>query len=140
MSDSTPASVLQDLFGDGSDGARPGNCLQACYAALLGLELEEVPHLVEQAVNQAKPVWVVELDWLRSRGLGLAYFPAEHWPQLAPGTPYMATVTTTRGLSHAVLCRDGEVIHDPHPEGGPDTITEVHGGYLVVSLAPWRST
>lgn len=87
--------------GDGN--GRIGNCLQAAVAALLDLDLDGVPHFAEHD------------DWLermvafgQDRGYKVLYRPYPVEFGLAFGR-------SPRGVPHAVVCVDGQIVWDPHP-------------------------
>lgn len=105
--------VDQDRFGDPD-----GNCLQACLASLLELQLHEVPHFVGEA-------WRADLgEWLRARGLwALLFAPpipstiddAAAWLDETVLGYAIVSGQTPRGLLHATVWRAGQLVHDPHP-------------------------
>ena len=81
-----------------------GNCLPACLASILEVELDDVPLYLD------KDVWLARYrDWLHERGWKLR----SH--QSAPETDYYLAQYPREGRSHVVICRGGEVVHDPHP-------------------------
>jgi hypothetical protein len=91
------------VIGDGS--GQPGNCLQAAVASLLDLELDAVPH------------FILHEDWLER----MVEFAAQHGyrviyrPPTAPVAFGLAIGPSPRGVGHAVVCIDGEIVWDPHP-------------------------
>lgn len=101
-----------------------GNCLAACIASILELPLEEVP-------NPHTPDWqAIWRDWLRRRGLSLLTWeiPEDYtsWSEeeLRAHLPgyCMVAVDSPRfaGKLHSVVTFDGQVVHDPHPDGLAD--------------------
>lgn len=104
--------VDQTSFGDGAGGAEPGNCFAACVASLLDLPIAAVPNFAtELAWFQALAKW----SWTR----GLWPFRLLVSPHLIEATPpslcYIASGPGPRGFRHAVVMRDGALVHDPHP-------------------------
>lgn len=93
--------IRQTKFGDPD-----GNCLEACIATITGLELDEIPHFLEE--------WYLEYEkWLRGRGWLIAW-----WNAGAGGDPpglAIANGPSFRGLPHSVVYLDGLLYHDPHP-------------------------
>ena len=121
--------VYQTRFGKGE-----GNCLNACVASLLELPLggsEGVPEQNDGALR----------SWLLERDMGSVWVtrirreatPPEPYVELAGGgSYYFAAGISPRdpGVDHAVVYSDGELQHDPHPEGkGLAIVTE--WGFLV---------
>lgn len=91
-----------------NDGPVPGNCMQACFASILDLDLAEVPHF-------GLFVWypkAIEL-WLRGRGLDMTIRQTSEWPD-ADGQ-HIVCGWSPRGIAHVVCWSDGE-LWDPHPD------------------------
>jgi hypothetical protein len=112
--------VYQTKSGDGSNGTPHGNCVAACYASLLEIPIEDVPELSDPAV--APNQYRAEQAWLATRGLSIVHIRADEG-QVMPGVMsdapfYMLSGISPRGFGHRVIARDGEIVHDPHPEGG----------------------
>lgn len=103
--------VLQTRFADFDvPPAQRGNCIQAAIASVFELELDEVPNFI------AARSWFAALNhWLESSGLVAIMVPITDF--LVPAdTLYLLIGTSPRGeWTHIVVCRNGEVIHDPHP-------------------------
>lgn len=101
-----------------ADPARPdvqGNCLQAALASILDLPLTEVPHFVQDDhdhPDDPERHWFTRmLAWLDARGLNL-----RDGSNAPSGSLVLALGTSPRGLGHIVIQRDGEMVHDPHPD------------------------
>lgn len=119
----------QTIFGDGADGATPGNCMQTAVASLLGLPLEEVPHFVAAPDDLW---WSAFLNWIVGRGLRLTMFEErfttreiylDGWLIAAPISDaptdqlVIANGMSDRGFRHCVLWKNEALVHDPHPSG-----------------------
>lgn len=110
--------VDQDQFCDPDlpSEEQRGNCLQAVIASLLDLPLDEVPHFVKEHVDSGGQLhwWDQMWKWLAARG----------WAIHAAGLDthrtenLMASGPSPRGngIHHVVIYRDGEMVHDPHPD------------------------
>lgn len=121
--------VMQTIFGSG------GNCLSACIASLMHLPLGEVPNFHE-GVDLSKPqddpkgvriFWANVEDFLNSKGYSIMHFEPKgqtvaEWLDGMKGHVLVGG-KSPRGYSHMVIYLDGELAHDPHPEGG-DVETE----------------
>lgn len=92
------------ILGDGS--GRLGNCLQAAVASALDLPLDEVPHFAE-----VEDWWRALVEFVQERGSNVVLRPASDGPPVLG----LAFGQSPRGVMHAVVCRDGEVVWDPHP-------------------------
>lgn len=115
--------VTQTRFYDPTQPAhlQRGNCLQAVIASLLDLPLEQVPHFVQDHVdndgdtNPAWDWWIRMTGWFCDRGWGLHHglpltdFPGEHLAVSGPSP-------RGGGIHHIVIYRDGAMVHDPHPD------------------------
>lgn len=144
--------IMQTRVGDNPDA--PGNCFAACLASILEVPLSEIPDELE-SIDKVKAEgrwtgikeddwsrawsewWILVSDWLFLKfGLGIQDV------QYSSGTGGLIQDdefycilggTSPRGLSHAVVAKGPNIVHDPHPEGGglvgkPDTVT-----YFVIS-------
>lgn len=111
--------VMQTLFFDPDQQHQRGNCQQAIVASLLELPLEDVPHFVQQDVDHDGigdwHWWTAQWKWLRLQGWSI------HAAVITgcPGEYLMVSGPSPRGknIFHAVIYRDGELAHDPHPDG-----------------------
>lgn len=114
--------VDQNLFGNDPVNHIYGNCFQACIASILEMPLEAVPHLAGNAEKNGTN-WREDTNmFLKQFGLHLISVPPEHLsPRRKDGGPmllgyYLMAGQTTRGFGlHAVIGKDGEMVHDPHP-------------------------
>ena len=119
--------VMQDKFGFG------GNCMSATISTLLGIDLREVPSFFE-GCNMSEPdcpesgaKFRDNLNrFLASRGftsicLGQP-IPHVEWvteiSRSMPGALLLVGGKSPRGYMHSVIWKNGELWHDPHPEGG----------------------
>lgn len=123
--------VMQTRFYDPTlpVGEQRGNCLQAVLASLLELDLADVPHFVQDHVdNDGDSNWEWGwhhrmTTWLHGQGLALFGVPVDQ-----PGEYLAVTGRSPRGqgIHHIVIYRDGELAHDPHPDGtGVLDVTDV---------------
>lgn len=114
--------VDQTLFVDTPD--RQGNCLSACVATFLSIELEAVPHFAEYLPDEGDSWWHLYIGFVAGHGL---------WPielddpsDAEPGEVVFVCGPSERGALHQVLYRDGALWHDPHPSrAGLLGVTEV---------------
>lgn len=107
--------VMQTLFHD-KDGS--GNCFEACVASLFEMGLEDIP-------NFHKDNWFLDFwNWLKIKGYtsyGALY--KEDVKSYIGGVDgyYIVCGESPRGKhikgGHAVVYKDGKLIHDPHPDG-----------------------
>ena len=103
-----------------------GNCQSACLSMLLGIPLADIPNFTLAGDDDA--CFAAQQKWLAERGWGIVTIGAKgpffkKWF----GKGYtLAGGTSPRGLPHAVIYKDGELWHDPHPDGtGITEVTEV---------------
>lgn len=105
------------------DPTRPdhrGNCWQTVIASLLELPLDAVPHFVQDDHDHHGAHewhwWNRTLDFLRDRGhrldpvTDMAAAPGEYLIVMGKSPRAGGTV------HHAVIYRDGVMVHDPHPD------------------------
>jgi hypothetical protein len=90
-----------------------GNCLQAAVASLLDKPIEDVPHFITYGEN-----WFVALI-LFMRDYGYEYKGTGSAEKIAEAKGIdgyvIAAGKSPRGVSHAVIYKGGEMVHDPHP-------------------------
>lgn len=98
------SEVTQTILHPDPEG-RIGNCLQAAVASLLDLDIADVPHFAEY-----DDWWERMVAWAKTQGWIVVY--------RQPNVPVAMGVAygpSERGVSHAVVVRDGETVWDPHP-------------------------
>lgn len=96
-----------------------GNCMAACLASLLEIEITDVPKFEDE---HEKEWYFSVLKWLSSLGYYLVYWEEEiHWDGY-----HIAIGPSPRGnFSHCVIYKGKQMVHDPHPSGdGLLSITE----------------
>lgn len=92
-----------------------GNCLAACIASILGVPLADVPECDGGAYGSRL------MEWFTARNLCLVGIPitsrkedGSAWTHYYGYTILIAR--SPREGSHAVVLKDGKIVHDPHPE------------------------
>lgn len=114
----TTATVTQTILHD--DPKRRGNCLAACVATFLGIDLREVPHFIEfgEALNGESEhvAWLAMLCGFMA-GRGRWIVDLDTLDQAEPDEVVFVAGPSPRGVMHQVLYRNGVLWHDPHPSG-----------------------
>ena len=104
--------IQQTAFGDPD-----GNCLEACFASLTGIPLDEIPHFLNERWFGSYCRWFIERGW-----------ELDYWTggiEAAPDGYAIASGPANRGLDHSVIYHGTEFFHDPHPSGdGLESISE----------------
>ncbi len=115
------------------DGSVHGNCMAACLASMLEIEIEQVPALQNMGDEWAGTM-IEFLD-----GLGYEFDGTIHEHRLSDVLSYPGIdgyvmafgeshrLHVTRG--HAVLYKDGVLVHDPHP--AKDGLKKLNGYYMI---------
>lgn len=109
-----------------------GDCIRACVATMTCDE--RVPHVFDD--REPVDSWESLRDYLRDKGKSIALFsvddPFEEMAENNAGIFYMLMCRTHYG-DHAVVCRNGVVVHDPaiakHEIIGPHS-----SGYWIVGV------
>lgn len=125
--------VKQTVFG-----YPKGNCFAACVASIMEIPLEDTPELSD--IERFDIVW---RKWFRAHGLGIADIPAGTGEYLegyviATGDSPRGDVTISGNpVQHAVVCKDMELVFDPHPDdtfivGSPKYFTIIYPLSLVL--------
>lgn len=90
------------------------NCMEACLATLFDAPLSAIPQLPFDAN------WVGAVrTWAKARGYGFVTIavPDETvWRDAFSDGYLICAGQSARGRLHAVIYKDGELWHDPHPE------------------------
>lgn len=85
------------------------NCMQCAVAYLLRVPLESVPHFAESGI--AEECWDMFDDYFLSIGEMIVM----HRPNKTSDKEYLVSGETSRGTSHMVVMREGQLVFDPHP-------------------------
>ena len=96
-------------------GKPEGNCYAACIASILGRPLEEFDHRPERHdPNGFTESWSA---FMATKGYALLEVDVEKHGVIAhTDLHYIASGPSPRGeFEHAVVYRNGELVHDPHP-------------------------
>ena len=98
--------------------------MSACIASILDIPLSEVPYFVGMGERWFAGI----ISWLRERNLCIArYHPrcgrvgAEAglgFEGIPKGWSLMSGPSVRGSWGHMVVAFDGQLFHDPHPEGG----------------------
>lgn len=127
--------VIQEFTLDQAEKGIRGDCVRAAVASILDLPLSEVPHFL-QLQTDGGPNWWLQLHaWLHHRGLAMYEVYEDVDPE--PGEYYIAAGPSPRGYVssteyrtlHAVVYRDEQLAHDPHPDN--DGICEVFERWAI---------
>lgn len=86
-----------------------GDCLRACVCSILEISDENVPNFVDD-----KNYPSILLKFLNEHGYSLRYLD-DH-----PDTDqyYIVSGISPRGIMHATVYHNKQMVHDPHPDGG----------------------
>lgn len=125
--------VFQTKFG-GSDApeSEQGNCIQAAIASLFELKLEQAPDFTG-CITNGKWFLIFE-SWLKERNLELVTAAKEG--TIPPTNSYylqaVKSTTLKEGDGHIVVCKNGQVVHDPNPRA--TTVGEFEELWLFVPI------
>lgn len=107
--------VTQRYLADDPTGV-PGDCVSAAVASLLDREPHQVPHFIAGSDIDSRVWWYALKGWAATNGWTVTrrgLLPRqENVPLPAFG---IACGPSERGVSHAVVAVDGEIVWDPHP-------------------------
>ena len=92
-----------------------GNCFNACIASVLERPLEEIPDLMLGTDGKGKGWWPLYQQWFREQGFeATAYLYDDIW--FPRGYSLMSAQSPRGDFLHSVVCLDGNVVWDPHPQ------------------------
>ena len=104
--------VDQTIFG-----FKKGDCMRACVASIFEMTIDEVPNFME---NGPKAYADNLAAWCQAAGLKFLDILIEHKElmEYILSDHIIATGASPRNpeYNHAVICKDGKVVHDPHPD------------------------
>jgi len=115
--------VRQTIFVDTNPKKR-GNCQSAAMASILDLPLDQV---IDTASDECRDggFWKTIGEWLASRGLKLVHMGPND-PRLI-GSYSIGSGPSPRGaFHHAVVCKHGHMVWDPHPSDDGVLRIEAH--------------
>ena len=117
---------------------REDDCIRACVATILEIPIETIPNfMVEDRVE----MWIDELrQWLAPMGFSAMclFFLDETEEENTRGILCGAGGPGPRGKPHMVVWRDGQMVWDPHPDGG-GIIGEPEDFLLFLPLDPSKA-
>lgn len=131
-----------------------GDCLRACVASLMELQLDQVPHfrwgIYEDEDGQAGSMWFHLRMWLRGRNLGLLVYKLKYktldkalqWCLTHNPESYLLVGgMAPGGQGHVCIVHKGKVVHEPsRPKSGADngkpSLVEPlpNGEFIVMAL------
>ena len=126
--------VVQTTFGDGHNEGLPcGNCVAACIASILELDIEDVPNFVMMD-HTGGGFWNLLLnEWLAPYNLHAYFLDRDSY--ISADVYCIGMGLTKRGLYHAVVCLGNSMVWDPYPSKDPDP-PEFESFMLFVSKDP----
>ena len=110
-----------------------GNCMNAAFASILEIGIEDIPHFEDMTETEWFPKL---LRWLESIGFHLLQWDQEvYLPSY-----FIANGPSPRGVEHSVVYRSTKMVHDPHPSrAGLEKITSVWA-LLPLNPAPYNQS
>lgn len=105
-----------------------GDCFRACIASILEVPIEQVPHFFNNNVSAEEGIRATR-EWLKSMGYGYEEFAMDGTSpfselkefcnaHLSADQYFVLIGTSIRGFNHAVILKDGEIVHDPSADPG----------------------
>lgn len=142
---------IDNLIAHNPEKGEWGDCHRVCFAMILGLEPEDVPHFFKEGDDESKREEQQQRvkDFLDSLGLvevTILYQDEDYKVILqtqnvmSPGMAYILGGKSAAGCGHSVVCYQGEIFHDPTGSGIVDRMDD--GYYWVTLFSPkpghWR--
>lgn len=111
-----------------------GDCFRAVVANLLELDIETVPHFVQEAVGPRDFLKKVN-SFLKQYNLAYQLLSSTELEHTGiEGLYHMAHGTTIRDIRHSVCCKDMEMLFDPHPSN--DGLVDIDSIGVFIVLDP----
>lgn len=118
-------------------GGKNSDCVRACIASLLELDIDEIPNFIEADIE-----WEFELrQWLRKNYncslVSASFLQHDVFCEMMQNCLCLTIGKTPAGEDHAVITKYGTIIHDPNPkEVGLQGYYSDWGFYLFVPNDP----
>lgn len=110
MSEHPNLREVTQWFLAGREDGIPGDCVRAAVASLLGLDPAQVPHFTCQDDVRVWPLALAAFATQHGWQISRRAYDGEALPEFG-----LAIGPSPRGISHAVVVRNGRVAWDPHP-------------------------
>lgn len=108
-----------------------GNCQSAALASVFDLPLDQVPDTASEEVR-ADHFWPPIYRWLADRGLKQISVPPGD--ERLKGVYSIGVGQSPRGaFKHAVVCKNGVMVFDPHPSDDGVTSFEYHDIFVPMT-------
>jgi hypothetical protein len=135
----------QTIAHDSTTG-RNGNCFAAALASIIGIDVQNVPHFYEDASSDSSGIDAVIAKWIGQwlAGIGLmkisTLVQADSLNEVIdtieelqsfPGYPVLVSGTTSAGVAHVVIVKDGAVLWDPSTSNAGLAGPIVEGFWLI---------
>lgn len=107
--------VTQRYLADDPTGV-PGDCVSAAVASLLDCEPHQVPHFIAASDIDSRVWWYALKGWAATNGWTVTRRGLLPRQENVPLPTFgLACGPSERGVSHAVVAVDGQIVWDPHP-------------------------
>ena len=110
------------------------DCIRACLSTLL--DRDDVPHLFDG--RDSVESWKELRKWLSTLNKTLALFPVDDHETFMrennENVTYILLAQTINNNDHAVVCKNGEIIHDPAWIKSPITNYHSIGCYIILII------
>lgn len=122
-------------FVHAPERGQQGDCMRAVIASLLDLPLARVPHFAQLDADGEGNFWIMLAEFCRSHGYSFVIMHGRFgWSEdviyHGIGGP------SPRDGYHAVVGRNGQIVHDPHPsQAGLGGEPSEWQHYLLVRMA-----
>lgn len=145
---------FKQLYRHDPENGVYGDCFRTAIGCLLELEPAEVPHFLDGGRDYGDARRMLA-DFLKARGLRYVEIPINHTDGHAgllkmmdawnPSEFWLLSGESRSGAGHTVVCRGGEIVHDPSQTNngivGPMPDEDYYGlAFLVpIRLADFRA-
>lgn len=140
--------IKQTIQHDAERGVA-GNCHQTAVACLLDMDIEQVPHFAQMAMDDGSDMYEYERVFLEQHGLVPIHIPytGTGWEEirdtlraLYSGVLYLLGGRSRLGTGHTVIMCGGSLIWDPSPFDSGIVGPMEDGFYWLTFLTPVRFT
>jgi hypothetical protein len=110
-----------------------GNCHRACIASILECDIDEVPPIedIPHPPAEGETPWMHTLEkWVNSNGYTYGGIHADDLPRWEGYYVGIGESPRFPGILHCVVCKDGKMVWDPHPDASGILTEETFEGFF----------
>lgn len=114
-------------------GKQDKDCLRCCFASILEMNYEDIPFIDPDLPTEE--FWKEYRIALAALEFNIGHVSAEFYKEIGFKGYTIGMGLTESGIEHAVVCFDGEIVHNSSPKS---IIKEIHTYMVLIPMYPWK--